>query len=393
MATIVPIKKKSLTEKLSTLDKIANKMNQKFGKEIMGRIGQNEAIMDRLKITFIPTPCMDLNDAVGGGFPRRRCTILAGMPDSGKTSLVLETIALNMKEDPDFVACWLESENSLKKEFVCDTFDIDPQRFFFIEHDATAGAEQVLDVVQGILQSGSIDLFCINSLSCLVPTKEMEASLTDATIALQARMNSRLTRKFTPIVAEFDTAFIIVAHLSTMIGSMSRDPMVIAGGEAIKYWSSLTLDLRKRSIGPGEPIDKTQGIKIGVTVKKNHCIPERGNPYCKLEYYAIFGKGIEQILTSIDKAIDAGIIERHGAWLYWMDLASKDNQPYKKFPSRMAYREYMEQNPEEWKRFISILTGAGATGVQQLTEEEVADIKAEEEELDKIVADEKKSRK
>ena len=223
MASLSPKKALSLTEKLATLDKIAGTLNEKAGKTIMGRIGKNPEIEDRLRIKFIPTASSDLNDAVGGGYPRRKCTIIAGMPDSGKTSQVLETIGLNMQQDPNFVAGWLESENSLEKNYICKTFGIDPDRFFFMEVARDIGAEVALDQVESILGTGVLDLFCINSLKCLVPEAEMKKSIKDAVVAEQARMNARMTRKFTALVAEHETAFILITHLTTMIGSMSRD--------------------------------------------------------------------------------------------------------------------------------------------------------------------------
>jgi recombination protein RecA len=393
MATITNVPKKNLAEKLATLDKIAKKMNEKIGKKIMGRIGNDAEILDRLTIKFIPTPCADLNAAVGGGFPRRRCTIIAGKPDSGKTSLVLETIAINQKKDPEFVAGWLESENSLKKEYLCDTFGIDPDRFFYIPLDKSIGAEKTLDIVQGVLEVGAIDLFCINSLKCLVPNQEMEASLGDAVVAVQARMNARMTRKFTPIVAEYDTAFILITHLSTEIGTMSRDPMIIAGGQAIAYWSQLTLDLRKHSMGPNELIGRDEGVKISVTVKKNHCVPDR-NPYLKLEYYAVFGEGIEQILTSLDGAIEQGVVEMHGNWIWWMEPGS--TEPLQKWSGKQTFRTYMKTHPEDWEKFQAMLEGEYTT-VEDLTEEEVQAIKMEEAEICKIANDaadiKKKSKK
>ena len=348
-----------------------------------GRIGADKEIMEKLSIKFIPTPCSDLNRAVGGGFPRRRCTLIAGLPDSGKTSLVLETIAKNMKENSEFIAGWLESENSLREEYICDTFGIDPNRFFYIPLDKATGAEKTLDIVQGVLEVGVLDLFCINSLKCLVPDKEMEASLGDAVVGTQARMNSRMTRKFVPIIAEFDTAFVIITHLSTEIGSLSRDPLSITGGHAIKYWSSLTLDLRKRSIGPGELIDKTEGVKIGVTVKKNHCVPDR-NPYVKLDYYAVFGEGIEQIMSSIDGAIEQGLLETHGNWLWWIDPST--GEAIEKWNGRPAFRTAMRNDHEKWEKFQGMLSGE-FTSVQDLSKEEIEAIQEEETEIENAIED------
>lgn len=379
MASIVPVKKQTFADKLSTLDKVADKINKKYGKKVMGRIGADEDILERLTIKYIPTPCRDLNIAIGGGIPRRRCTLVAGLPDSGKTSLFLETIALNMKNDPNFFAGWLESENSLEKGYLCDTFGIDPARFFYIPLDPEIGAEETLDIVQGVLGTGSLDMFVINSLKCLVPDKEMEASLAQAVVGTQARFNARMTRKFTSLVAQYETAFVLITHLSVDIGSMSRDPLVISGGHAIAFWSSVTLDMRRRSIAPtGELIGREEGVKVGVTVKKNHCVPDR-YPYVKLDYYAVFGEGIEQILTSIDLAIQQGILEQHGNWLWWM----QDGECVEKWSGKPGFRKYMRENPEAWERFSALLdpTSDEAANVTQLTAAEVEAIKAEESEI------------
>lgn len=176
--------KMALKEKLALLDKVAENVNKKHGKKIVGRIGRDPEIMERLEIKFIPTPSLNVNEATGGGFPRRRMTIVAGLPDSGKTSLCLETIALNQKKDPNFVAGWLESENSLQKEYVCETFGIDPDRFFFIEHDRDGAGERALDLVEAVLATGAIDMFVINSLKALVPSEEFKKSIGDAVVGV-----------------------------------------------------------------------------------------------------------------------------------------------------------------------------------------------------------------
>lgn len=388
MSSIVPREPMSLESKLSLLDKISDKINKKYGKTIVGRMGVNEEILDALSIKFIPTPSRELNAAVGGGLPRRRCTIITGISDSGKTSLVLETAAMNMKADPNFVTAWLESEHSLEKDYICNTFGIDPDRFFYIKFDPSLGAEETLDLVQSVLESGAIDLFCINSLRALVPTKELEGSIADAQVAIQARMNSRMTKKFTALVAEHDTAFVIITHLSTDIGTMSRDPLVLSGGHAIRYWSALTLDLRRRSIGPGDLINKEEGVKIGVTVRKNHCTPAV-NPYVKLDYYAIFGEGIEQILSSLEEACNMGIAESRGAWVYWYDSNGEVKQ---KWNGRAEFRKYMKDNPEVFKEFTAALSGE--TLVESLSDEEISVIEQEEAIIeDNANLEEKKTKK
>lgn len=394
-----------LKDRLAALDKISEKFNQKCGKKIMGRIGADAEIMEKLKVRYIPSPCHELNVAISGkpngGFPRGRCTIITGKRDSGKTSLLLETIGENQHNldgtPTDFIALWVESEKSISKGQLCDMHHIIPEQFHYIEVPASVTAETILDAVQGILQSGLVDMVVINSLSCLVPSVEMNTSLGDAIVALQARMNSRMTRKFTPIVSEFDTAFVLVCHLSTDIGSRSRDPMVIKGGEAIGYWSHLTLDLRKRSMAEGDPFKKEDAVKICATVKKNHCCPEMKNPYRKVEYFAVYGQGIDKILPACDRALDIGLFEAHGNWLWWLNTDDPQGEPYMKFTGRTKYREYMSNNPDEWAKFIQQLdaldTGS-MTGVETCSADEIAAIEAEEaaikEEVDKVRKQENK---
>ncbi|PTY92989.1 hypothetical protein [Heyndrickxia sporothermodurans] len=369
----------ALKEKLALLDKVAENVNKKAGKKIIGRIGADAEIMDRLRITFIPTPSMNVNDATGGGFPRRRMTIVAGLPDSGKTSLILETIAMNMKADPSFVAGWLESENSLQKEYICDTFGIDPDRFFYVEHERTGAGEKALDLVESVLATGAIDLFAINSLKCLVPSEEFKKSLGDAVVGVQARMNARMTRKFTSLVAEHNTAFVVVTHLSTDIGSMSRDPLVISGGHAIIYAASITMDLRKRAIQDSDPISKEEGIKVGVTIKKNHCVPDR-NPYVKTDYFAIFGEGIEQYLTMLDMAIAQGILVQKGAFIRVPDENGEPkviNGEKMQWQGKDKFRQYCIENQDFFENLKAQIRGE----VVQLSEEEQQELIQEERQI------------
>lgn len=381
MASIVPNEFIGIEDKMKKLKTILPAINKKAGKVIIGTIGDNPEIEKKLSVRYIPTPSKALNLAiagVNGGIPRGRCTIVAGSPDSGKTSILLETIAKAMKTDPNFVAAWLESEGSLTKDYICGVFNIDPERFVFMEYDSVLGAEDILDLVRSLLSSGIIDMFCINSLQCLVPKKEQEASLKDAIVALQARMNRRMTNKFLALVKEYDTAFCLVCHLSTDIGSMSRDPLVIAGGKAIKHWSSLTLDMRKQSIGPGEPITKEEGVKISVTIRKNHCRPEIF-PYKKIHYYAIFGEGIEQLFTTLDYAIQQGIVEQKGAWLYWM----KDNEIYERWQGKAAFRTFMRNNPDKFQELSDEIDQS--LMVSNVSGNELKEIMDDEEKIEEIV--------
>ncbi len=313
---------KSLAGKLSKLDKLSAQINTKAGKTVCGRLSKPD-IMDKLIVRFIPSASEEINQATGGGFPRGKTSFVVGIEDSGKTFLMLETIARNMKSDPNFTAGWLESEGSLVKSAVCDMFGIDPDRFFFIEHEKTGAAEQAIDTIEAVMATGAIDMFIVNSLKCLVPAKEFKDSMSDMNVAIQARQNAKMHRKFVSIVGESSTAFVIITHLSTQIGTMSKDPLIISGGKAILYWSALTLDLRKRYLSEDDLISREDGIKVGVTVKKNHVVVDR-NPYVKTEYYALFGQGIDRYVNVLDNAISSGILVKAGAYIREIDSDTEE---------------------------------------------------------------------
>lgn len=375
----------TLQEKLKAIDKISDSINNKTGKTIMGRLGRSEEIKDKLKIEYIPTPSKNVNDAIGGGFPRKRMTIVSGMPDSGKTSLLLESIAFNQHRNPDFLACWLESESSLELDYLVNTFHIDPDRFLYIEHDREGAGEAALEKIESVLAASVCDIVVINSLKCLVPKEEMDASIAKSTIALQARMNARMARKFTSLVSESNAAFIVVAHLSTDIGTMARDNKIIAGGEAIKYASALTIDLRKRSIQDSDPITALEGIKIGLTVKKNHCTPSV-NPYLKTEYFAIFGQGIEQYLETLQNAINQNILTQNGAMIRDIDTETGEIRQWNGqdlvWRGKNAYREFVKNNPDYFANLHDRVNGRTV----EMSEAEVAAAKAEENKIIEDVA-------
>lgn len=212
----------SLAEKKKKLDMLANKFNKEKGKTIIGRLSENKELRDKLIIDFIETPSLKVNETIGGGYPKGRTTIVVGNEDSGKTFFLLETIGLNMKKDPNFIAGWLESEKSLSmKDF--EMFGIDPHRLYYYEITRDGAAEEALNLVESMLLTGGIDMFVVNSLKCLVPAEELHSAMEKQQIGLQARMNSKMMRKLTPIIAEQNVAFIMVQHLMTEIGKMFGD--------------------------------------------------------------------------------------------------------------------------------------------------------------------------
>lgn len=365
----------SLAEKKAKLDKIAAGFNKKTGKALMGRISEVVELQQKLKTEFIPTPTMNVNAALGGGFAKGRTTIVAGMPDSGKTGLLLETIGRNMQDNPDFIAGWLESEHSLSEDHI-KMFGIDPDRFFYLEHDRDGAGEQALDLVESTLASNTVDMMVINSLKCLVPSEEFRKSMGEVQVGAQARMNAKMTRKLTSIVAENNVAFVIVQHLTTQIGKMGPDPMIVAGGNSIIYGAAVVMDLRKRSVLDTDPISKEEGIKIGVIMKKNHVMIDKF-PYVKTEYFAIFGQGIEQYLELLDNAVNQGFLAKNGAFISVKDDSGEIkvvDGVKMQWQGAAKFREYCIANQPFFKDLKNKVNGI----VEMLDVQEVAEIEAEQ---------------
>lgn len=374
--------KLSLAERLKALDKLSDNYNKKNGEVVCGRIGRNEELKNRITVEFIETPSLNLNYAMGGGFAKGRITIVAGQPDSGKTFLLLETIAKKQKEDPEFVAGWLESEGSLSINDLIN-IGIDLDRFYYDTVKREEGAEIALNKVESVVLSKSVDMFVINSLKCLTPSEELEKGMEQMQVGLQARMNAKMMRKLTSAVTDNDVAFVMVQHLTTQIGSMSRDPLIVSGGQSIKYGASVILDLRKRSMNDSDPFKKEEATKIGVTIQKNHVITDRF-PYCKLEYYAVYGKGIDCYLEIAQLAIDAGILVKSGAFIKVPDESGNpkilEDGTKLQWQGNAKFKDYLIENPEFFEDLKSKLTGKA----EFLTEEEAAEYADMDKNLDEI---------
>lgn len=379
MADMTPKKQMSKAEKLKVLNKIVEKINKEAKKKVCGFLTDQD-ISEKLRIKWYPTPSDNVNKSTGGGIPRGRETLIVGVPDSGKTSFMLETIALNQKLDPDFFASWLESENSLTKDYACNTFGIDPDRFLFVEHEQTGAGEKALDEIEMIIASGAVNMIVINSLKCLVPSEEFKKAHGEFTVGSQARMNSKMVRKFTSLIAENEIAFVIITHLTTQIGSMCRDPLIISGGHAIVFGSQLTLDFRKRSLDDKDPITREEGMKIGVNVKKNHCVPDR-NPYLKTEYIVRYGVGIEKYLEVLQNAVEQGVLVKKGAYIRIPDEngeAVEINGEKMQWQGNKAFCEYCRNNEHFYEDLRSKLSGC----TKNMSDDEIKEAKEEEADIE-----------
>jgi recombination protein RecA len=377
------VPKKSLAERLKLLDGVSNDINKNAKKVLAGRLSKVVELQERIKTKFIEAPSMNVNEAIGGGIAKGKWTIVSGNYDSGKTFLLLETIAENQKKDPDFLALWLESEGSLTDETI-DMLGIDRNRLYIIYHDRTYAGEGAIDHLEGYMASGCVDMVVVNSLKCLVPSEEFQKSMGSVQVGAQSRMNSKMVRKMSAIIEENEIAFVIVQHLTTNIGAAPHtDPMVLAGGNEIRYKADLIIDLRKGSIGESDPITREEGIKINVTVKKNHIVTGRF-PYLKTSYYGIYGQGTEKYLEVLKLAIDQGILVKNGAFIKVPDENGDPqviNGEKMQWQGNAKFREYCINNPDFFENLKLQLNGE----VDVMSDEEIKEAKQEEEEIEDVI--------
>jgi recombination protein RecA len=378
--------KKPFAERQKEMKAAIAAINKKEGETVIGNIN-NEEIAEKLKIYFIETPSMKLNNAIGGGVPRGKFTLVSGEKDSGKTMLLLETMAKGIKEDAEFVGVWFESEDSLENTSI-EMFGItekeQKERFVFMK-TGSIPAESVLDYVIRMAQAG-VDMIVINSLKCLTPEKELKDDMADANIAIQARLNAKFMRKIIPVIADSGTALCIVQHLATDIGVMYGDNKAITGGMAIQYNNMLTMQLRKASINSTHPLYnvKDQYLAIKAKIIKNHCIPTR-NPYVTVEYAVEIGRGIDVTQEILDVVFDAGIVDKAGAWIreYNEDgPQEKGNERILPDGTKAAWNgmakfvEYVNNNPDYFEYLRAKVEGNFVA--ESLSSEEIEQLKERE---------------
>lgn len=385
---------KSLAEKKKLMAQMMSKINDKVGKSVIG-FASDPVIKEKMSIKWIETPSLRINEITGGGIPKGKISIVTGLEDSGKTSYLLETIGLNMRKNPDFMAIWLESEESLSDKAI-SMFGIDEDRFVVIHLEKDGAAEVALDRLEAMLDSGVFDMAVINSLKCLTPSTEFEATMGQQTIGLQARMFGKLMRKIVALIAEHGCALVLTNHLSTQIGVMHGDPMTMTGGLAIRFASMLTLDFRKKSVLDGDPVSKEECMKIGVSVKKNHCRVDR-MPYLRSDFFVRYGIGTERSVEIIELAEKCGILTKKGSWFreYSGEVDAKGN-PVERIledGTKAAWngmknaRAYIMANPDYFEYLVNKVENFGTIDVETMSAEEISEIERENEEQRKAASE------
>ncbi|MCB2225127.1 MAG: recombinase RecA [Desulfarculaceae bacterium] len=287
------------------VDSALKQIERNFGKGAIMRLGSQEVAQD---VRAISTGSLGLDIATGiGGVPRGRITEIYGPESSGKTTLTLHVIAEAQKLGG--VAAFIDAEHALDVSYA-KKLGVDVDDLLVSQPDT---GEQALDIAEILVRSGGVDVLVIDSVAALVPKAELEGEMGDSHVGLQARLMSQAMRKLTSVVAKSRTALIFINQIRMKIGVMFGSPETTTGGNALKFYASLRLDIRR--IGKIKSGDADVGNRTRVKVVKNKVAP----PFKQAEFDITFGQGINRLGEVLDWGVEQDIVTKSGAWYSYGD--------------------------------------------------------------------------
>jgi recombination protein RecA len=312
------------TEKAKALQAALAQIEKQFGKGSIMRLGEGEVIED---IQVVSTGSLGLDIALGvGGLPRGRVVEIYGPESSGKTTLTLQVIAEMQKIGG--TCAFIDAEHALDIQYA-QKLGVNLQELLISQPDT---GEQALEIVDALVRSGSVDLVVVDSVAALTPKAELEGEMGDSLPGLQARLMSQALRKLTATIKKTNTMVIFINQIRMKIGVMFGNPETTTGGNALKFYASVRLDIRRTgNIKKGEEVI---GSETKVKVVKNKVAP----PFKTAEFDILYGEGISREGEIIDMGVDARILDKSGAWYAYNGEKigqGKDNA-----------REFLRENPE-----------------------------------------------
>ena len=287
------------TEKQKALESAMSQVERQFGKGSIMKLGSRPIV----SVPVISTSSLALDKALGiGGLPRGRVVEIFGPEASGKTTLALHAVAEAQKQDG--IAAFIDAEHALDTVYA-KKLGVNCDELLVSQPDT---GEQALEIADMLVRSGAIDILVVDSVAALVPRAEIEGEMGDAHMGLQARLMSQALRKLTGTISKTNTCVIFINQMRMKIGVVFGNPETTTGGNALKFYASVRLDIRRtNTLKEGQDI---VGNRTRVRVVKNKLAP----PFMEAEFDVIYGEGISRIGDLIDAAAEQGIVDKSGAW-------------------------------------------------------------------------------
>lgn len=289
-----------IVDKTKALDAALSQIERSFGKGSIMRLGQKEQVVE---IETIPTGSLSLDIALGvGGLPKGRIVEIYGPESSGKTTLALHAIAEAQKIGG--ICAFIDAEHALDPIYA-RKLGVDLENLFISQPDT---GEQALEITETLVRSGAVDVLVVDSVAALTPRAEIDGEMGDALPGLQARLMSKALRKLTAAIFRSNCMVIFINQIRMKIGVMFGSPETTTGGNALKFYASVRLDIRR--IGSIKDRDMIVGNQTRVKVVKNKLAP----PFKQVEFDIIYGEGISKVGELIDLGVKVGVVEKSGAW-------------------------------------------------------------------------------